>query len=444
MEIDSDAFEVIAEKLAKLLKFSAALVAFALCFAAVDLISGKQAAKELEREALEVRKFALASEEVAARLRFMLSDAYPDRSLDERQRLTFLVNDIRRVRGLLESQSGLYAALTKYTASVSDTLQGSQLRDSIQRELVRLRQLVYFNGPQPDGDVLGANFFVDVGINDLSSESAINQQPVVHVAVLLIGALSLPGEFAATLDNFVKKSNQLTKGELIELEKALAAMNERGRILDAAFANTGEMSFTLAQRLLDEYANRIGFATGEESDGNEIRASKYPAPSIDALNQLLTDVRLAYYSEMSKARGVRAIDLPGTSIQLPGHILLSVLPLVLVVLIYAKMNLALQGRTVGSPKSLSRLAAEIKYGHSVLRLMEVESSQTRVCKVAYRIFVAAAPFAVAVPLFFTWGWSTLPFSLFCALLVWGMEWYLAGLRFSPNTELRKWPAKAKP
>lgn len=439
MAVDSDAFDAVAEKLATVQKLLVALVAAAVCFAVADLISGRQAARELEREAQEVRAFALAAEEVGARLRFMLSHAYPDRTLGERQRLTLLINDIRRVRRLLESESGVDGTLMKYKAPVLDATEGDPSRKSIQHELSRLRQLIYFNGPQPGGDGPGTNLFVDVGINDLNAESAINQQPVVHVAVLLLGALSLPNELANGLDAFVEKADPLRRDELIALQRVLSTTSERSHRLDSAFANTGKSSSAVAQKLLDEYVKRDGAGADGKSDDTAVRATKYSAPSLDALNQLLTDVRLAYYSEMSKARGVRAVEVPGTSIQLPGYFFLLSLPAILIVLLCSKRSLARRGREVAIPAKGSLTAAEVKYGYLVLRLMGVRASQGHTGAVVQILFVSIAPIAVAVPLAIARGWWTLWLSLPCALAVLWIESRLARKSVSRNAILRDWP-----
>ncbi len=442
MAHDSDAFDVIAEKLAAVQKVLVGLVAAAVCFAVADLISGRQAARELEREAQEVRAFALEAEDVAARLRFMLSHAYPDRSLGERHRLTLLVNDIRRVRRLLEAEDGVDGTLMKYREPILNATEGDPSRVSLQRELSRLRQLVYFNGVQPGGDTLGANLFVDVGINDLTTEAGINQQPVVHVAVLLLGALALPNELADSFDAFVAKADPQRRDALIALQAALIRTNERGRRFDEAFANSGKQSSAVAQKLLDGYVKRDGVVADAKSGDTAVRATKYSTPSLEALNQLLTDVRLAYYSEITKARGVRGVEVPGTSIQLPGYFFLLALPAMLLALIYSKANLASRGQLVALPTKGSLTAAEVKHGYLPLRLMGVRATQGQAAAIAQTVFVACAPIAVAVTLAIARGSWTLVVSLPFALVVAWAEVRLARTALFTRQGMREWSDQA--
>lgn len=434
----SDAFNVVAEKLATVQKVLVGLVAAAVCFAVADLISGRQAARELEREAQEVRAFALEAEDVAARLRFMLSHSYPDRSLGERQRLTLLVNDIRRVRRLLEAEDGVDGTLMKYREPTLSATDGDPSRVSLQRELGRLRQLVYFNGVQPGGDALGANLFVDVGINDLTSETGINQQPVVHVAVLLLGALALPNELADSLDAFVAKAAPQRRDALVALQAALIRTNERGRRFDKAFASSGKQSSAVAQKLLDDYVMRYSVIADAKSGDTAVRATKYSTPSLEALNQILIDVRLAYYSEMTKARGVRSVEVPGTSIQLPGYFFLLALPVMLLALIYSKTSLASRGQLVALPAQGSLTAAEVKHGYLPLRLMGVRAKQGRAAAIAQTVFVAFAPIVVAMPLAIARGSWTLVVSLPLALIVAWAEMRLARTALFTEQGMREW------
>lgn len=438
MAADADAFSAIAVKLATVQKFLVTLVSAALCFAAADLVSGRQASLELAREAQEVRAFALVAEDAVARLRYLLSHAYPDRSLGERQRLTLLVNDLRRARRALESSSGVDAMLLKYRPPVLEATEGEPSRRSLQQELSRLRPLLYFNGPQPGGDGLGTHPFVDVGINDLSSEAALHQLPVAHVAALLTGALALPSELSDALEAFVRQADPTRRDPLTALHQALVGINERGRRLDVAFTHTGRPSSAVAQQLLDEFVRRGG--PGDASDDAAVRATKYASPSLEALSQLLTDVQLAYYSELSKARGVRDVQVPGTPLQLPGYFFLFALPAVLTVLILWKQGLARAGREAPLPAASSRVAAEVTHGSLVLRLMGVQTEGGRVVSGLQVLLVALAPVALAVPLAWARGAWTLWITGLPALLVLGIELRLAWAALRDGAPLRAWPA----
>ena len=435
-----DMFSLAAEKLTALQKGLVALVVAASCYSVADVLAGYITAKRITGELAETRTFAFSAESAAGRLRHALSHLYPERALGEKQRLTLLIHDIRRARRSFESPTGFDAALLKYKPEVLPADGAEPSRTQLVAALKRSRELVYFNGAEP-GDMNAArNLLVDVQLNDLTSELSINQLPTIHVALLLLGANSNPGEFADTLEAFVKTSNPSRNDELKKLSADLAAVNAKREVLDKAFGDAS--STTEAQGLIDAWVKRGSFATENKTSEEATRATKYSSPSVDSLNQLLVELQTAYISEESRSRGTSPIEVPGVSVRVPGVFFLLALPVLLLALLLAKLRLIMRASGSSPPDDMDAAVAEIKYGVTAIGLLGYKVGDSRVPASSQFVIVGLVPLLLTLPIAVTRGWWTLWLSVPIALIVLVLEAFL--YRRAVSGERKAWPEPKKP
>ena len=88
----------VAQKLLHLQRAIIALLVVAFTYSALDILDGVHNEKRIALEITREEKFLRETEQVTTHLRYALSVTYPERSLSERQRLTLLLQDVRRVR----------------------------------------------------------------------------------------------------------------------------------------------------------------------------------------------------------------------------------------------------------------------------------------------------------------------------------------------------------
>lgn len=393
MSSENDLFGMVAEKLAIAQKTLIALLTAAVVFSVADLFAGHQAKSEIDAELQLQVEFARKAEDVTSRLRFMLSHLYPDRSLGERQRLTLLIQDIRRARRSFESSNGMDATLMNYKEPMLPLTGDTNSRQSIRKALTRPRQLTYFKGQQPDFDGFGEHIFINVGINEISPELAVNQQPVVHCALLLLSALALPGELADAMETFVRsaKPKLSERAPVAALQTSLDRLQTRSDQLDEAFSQLGGNSELVADQLLSLFLRRAAPISVGTSEDAAVRAAKYELPSTDDLHSLITELRGRYFAEHARARGERVLEVPGTTLRLPGHLFLLMLPVLILAVIMYRLWLASQGRGVMPQAGTSLRVAELKYGYLVLRLLGMKAERSAFLAWLQIIFVTFGP-----------------------------------------------------